>query len=91
MCNVWKPSKGLSCRLLLLVINNVEERIKEADQAKEEQAWIVFASYLVLAYVVALRGNEGLMLELQGLRNQLKVRRSNHCVIIFFDVKRYKF
>ena len=48
MGNVWKPNKGLSHRLLLLVIHDVEERIKEADQAEEEHAWIVFASYLVL-------------------------------------------
>ena len=84
MGNVWKPNKGLSHCLLLLVIHDVEEKIKEADQAEEEHAWIVFASYLVLTYVVALRGSEGLMLELQGLRNQLRVKRPNHCVIVLF-------
>ena len=57
MGNVWKPNKGLSRRLLLLVIHKVEERIMEAEQTEDEHMWITFASYIVLTYAVALRGN----------------------------------
>ncbi len=62
MGNVWKPNKGLSHQPLLTVIWSVEERILEAEHSEEEHKWI-------------LRGNEVLMLELRGLRDQLKVKK----------------
>ena len=84
MGNIWKPNRGLSHRLLMLIIHKVEQRIIEADVSEEEHRWIVFISYNVLTYVVALRGHEGLMIELRGLRNQLEVGRQDHCMIVLF-------
>ena len=65
MGNVWKPNKGFSHKLLLLMIHNAEQRIVEAEVWEEKHKWTVFTTYIVLTYVVALRGNEGLMLELR--------------------------
>ena len=84
MGNVWKPNRGLSHRLLLLLIHKAEQRIIEADLPEEEHRWIVFVSYIVLTYVVALRGNEELMIEIEGIRKQLKVGRQDHCMIVIF-------
>ena len=52
----------------------MEERVLDVEYSEEEYKWIVFASYLVLTYVISLRGNEGFMLELRGLRDQLKMK-----------------
>ena len=71
MGNAWKPIKRLSHQAFLLVIHKAEERIMEAEQPMDEHMWITFVSYMLLTYVIALRGNEGLMLEMKGLRNQL--------------------
>ena len=54
MENVWKPNKGLSHRLLLLLVHKAEQRIAEAEGREEEHMWIVFESYIILTYVVAL-------------------------------------
>ena len=68
----------------MLTMHKVEQRIIEADVSEEEHRWIVFISYNVLTYVVALRGHDGLMIELRGLRNQLEVGRQDHCMIVLF-------
>ena len=56
----------------------------EAELPEDDHRWIVWVSYIVLTYVVALRGNEGLMMELRGLKNQVKVGRQDHCMIVLF-------
>lgn len=84
MGNIWKPSKGLSRKLLMLVSERAEQSVKVAENSGEEHIWTVFASYLVLTYVVALRGNDGFMLELRGLRSQLRViRRLLHDSVVW--------
>ena len=41
-------------------------------------------SYIILTYVVALRGNESLMLYLRGLNEQLHVEREGICIIVLY-------
>ena len=45
----------------------------EAEHSVDEYMWINFVSYMVLTYVMALRGNECLMLEIRGLQDQLNI------------------
>ena len=68
----------------MLVIHKAEQQIVEADLPEDEHRWIVWVSYIVLTYVVALRGSEGLMMELRGLKNQMEVGRQDHCTIALF-------
>ena len=56
--NEWKPNRGLSHRLVLILIHKAEQWITAADFPKEEHRWMVFLSHIVLTYVVALRDNE---------------------------------
>ena len=68
----------------MLVPKKAEQRIQEVESSVEEHRWTVFASYIVLTYVVALRGNKGLMLELRGLQDQLKGGKDGYCIIVLF-------
>ena len=84
MGGVWKPNKALSHRLLLTVLDKVEENIQVEDEGidcEDRSRWIVFLAYIVVSYVLSLRGNEGLMLDLKGLRKNWKPDRGDHFVI----------
>jgi hypothetical protein len=63
----WRPNKALSTQLLKLVISVVERKIDDSSSRQEEENWIVFGTYVVITYVVSLRGSEGLLLDLKGL------------------------
>jgi hypothetical protein len=63
----WRPNKGMSNKLLLRVLQDVEVRILGAASVRELNRWVVFHSYAVVCYVLSLRGSEGLLLDLAGL------------------------
>ena len=82
MGSIWKPNKGLSTDLLLHVIEKAELKIMEYENDKSQHKWIVFVSYMVITYVLSLRGNEGFMLELEGLRKHWDINRKEYLVIV---------
>ena len=63
----WRPNKGLSTKLYLRMLEDVEVRIDSAASVRELNRWVVFHSYAVVCYVLSLRGSEGLLLDLEGL------------------------
>ena len=71
---IWKPNKALSTELLLKVIEKAEGRREEDDNSKH--GWTVFVTYIVVSYVISLRGSEGFLLDLGTLR-KLKERATN--------------
>ena len=84
MGGIWKPNKRLSHQLLKSVIEMAEQKINEIDRGTSEEdrpRWIVFVAYIVVSYVLPLQGNEGLMLDLGGLRNNWHPVRGDHFVI----------
>ena len=63
---------------------NGRRKINEEDEGTEwddKSRWIVFIAYIVVTYVLSLRGNEGLMLDLKSLRRNWKPDRGDHFVI----------
>ena len=44
----------------------------------------MFSAYVVLSYVLSLRGNEGILLDLQGLRKHWKGDEENYFIISLF-------
>ena len=69
---IWKPNLALSIPLLLAVLAEVEIRIWEAVGEEDHNLWIVFSTYSVVSYVLSLRGNEGVLLDLQGINEKWK-------------------
>ena len=87
MGSIWKPNKGLSHKLLMAVIEKTEEKIGEIEDSisgEDKSRWIVFSAYMIVAYVLSLRGNEALMLDLGGIRKCLEVDREDHFVVVLW-------
>jgi hypothetical protein len=67
MGQVWRPNKALSMELLHKLLEKIETRITESVSDQDLNRWIVLSTYVVVSYVVSLRGTEGLLLDLAGL------------------------
>ena len=64
----WRPNYGMSMDLLKAVLEEAQSRARDAPSDRERERWIVFRAYVVVSYTVSLRGTEGLLLDLDGLR-----------------------
>ena len=63
-----RPNMAVSTDVMLALQEEVRRRAKVADDDIERTKWIVFGTYAVVSYVASLRGQEGRMLDLHGLR-----------------------
>ena len=82
MGSIWVPNKGLSVELLLRVIQKAEERMSGEVEPETKYQWVIFVTYIVLTYVLSLRGNEGFMLDMEGLRKHWDVDRKDYVTIV---------
>ena len=57
----------MSIKLLLSVLDKVEETIVEFEDGRDGNIWIAFTTYVVVSYALSLRSNEGFLLDLAGL------------------------
>jgi hypothetical protein len=64
----WRPNQAFSTELLLAYLHRLEFRIADATSLSELNRWVVVGAYLVVTYVISLRGSEGFLLDLGGLR-----------------------
>jgi hypothetical protein len=77
----WRPNKALSLDLLLRLLSEIELRVDSASSPNETNRWIVFHTYTVVAYVASLRGSEGFLLDLSGLRRNRNRGGARYVVI----------
>jgi hypothetical protein len=67
----WRPDRAISPQLIQHLLARVEARILElpgeANKARRHR-WIYAGTYFAISYVISLRGPEGLLLDLEGLR-----------------------
>jgi hypothetical protein len=68
MGQIWKPNQALSNDLLLAVLLQIEERIECSETGRGENRWTTLHTLVVTTYVLSLRGPEGFLLDLGGLR-----------------------
>ena len=54
-------------KLLLNMIEDTKQHLKEATDKKEEHQWMLFVTYVTISYVLSLRRSEGFLLDLKGL------------------------
>jgi hypothetical protein len=64
----WRPNKAMSTELLLAYLESVQLKIMDSETSTEENHWTVVGTYSVITYIVSLRGSEGFLLDLGGLR-----------------------
>ena len=58
----WKPNKALDLPLLLELLETIDTKFLESTTPEESNRWVVAHSYVVISYVVSLRGPEGFLL-----------------------------
>ena len=81
MGKVWKPNRAQTTELMLALLEDVESRIVDGAVGMNYlNSWVMFHSYVVVAYVTSMRGVEGLLLDLGGI-NKYSNRRTD-CVTI---------
>ena len=78
---IWKPNLALSIPLLLAVLAEIEVRILNAVGDEDYNLWVVFSTYAVVSYVLSLRGNEGVLLDLQGINEKWKSNDGTYILI----------
>ena len=62
----WNPNQALSVDLLLALLEFVEGQIREAEVPVELNRWVVAHTYIVVEYVLSMRGPEGFLLDLDS-------------------------
>jgi hypothetical protein len=79
----WRPNLAMSTEMIKAVLNATFEKAhNDSTQTDvEKQHWIVFGSYIAISYVLSLRGPEGLLVDLQGLRKYWNQASSEYFII----------
>ena len=65
----WKPNKALDLPLLLELLETIDTKFLESTTPEESNRWVVAHSYVVISYVVSLRGPEGFLLDIEGMKH----------------------
>jgi hypothetical protein len=77
---IYKPNLALTSALMVVYLEVVQARINEATSEKEGHLWTSLGAYSVLCFCGSLRGNEGFLLDLYGLRLYLDEGREPQCL-----------
>ena len=77
---------GLDYNILHMILDNLEEEIEDGETDPGRRRWcIMVGNFLLLGFVLSLRGNEGFMVEAHGLQSHRDCGRSegrdSHVVI----------
>ena len=68
----WRPNLALPTFLIMQVLAYAEREIDSDLDTTDRHRWIVFTVYLAIAYTISLRGPEGFLLDLAGIRRHWK-------------------
>ena len=77
----WRPNKAISVDLLLLVLEAADLKVREATSPREMDRWVVFHTYVVICYVLSLRGCEGFLCDLSGLHRKFASGGTRYVVV----------
>ena len=58
MAQDWRANQALSIKLVLELLARVEVQIREAKSAKDTNKWVTAHCYIVISFVLSLRGPE---------------------------------
>jgi hypothetical protein len=77
----WRPNLALSTELIIEVLNRINQKVIDENQPENKHSLVVLGSYIAITYVLSLRGPEGLLLDLAGLRRYQHQVNDHHCII----------
>ena len=84
MREIKKQNKAFSLKLMLKVLEESEKALDTSEDSEEEHRWCVFIRYITVTYVISLRGNEGFLLDLEGLNKHYLSRDQDYFVIALY-------
>lgn len=67
----WRPDRAMTPQLMQHLLARVENRVMDLPGEANKVArhrWIYAGTYFAISYVLSLRGPEGLLMDLEGLR-----------------------
>ena len=76
----WRPNRAVSVDLMVDLLENVEQRAVHATLESDRHQWIMAGGYFCFCYVLSLRSSEGLLADLEGMRQYFDVNGA-HVVI----------
>ena len=80
MGQISKPNLALPTDLIARILKRIEEEVSITVSKEEKFDGIIFGTYVMISYVLSLRGSEGLMLNLSALTRESDSKRS-YCII----------
>ena len=80
MGQVYKPNLALPTGVITALLNAILSDLSEVKSQEEKFAKVVFGTYVVISYVLSLRGSEGLMLNLATLGKESRTKRE-YCIV----------
>jgi hypothetical protein len=63
----WRPNRAISVRLMIELLQGVEQKVTDASDLEEKFKWVMAGSYFCFCFVVSLRSPEGLLCDLKGV------------------------
>jgi hypothetical protein len=77
----WRPNQAMSLPLLLATVSAIDEKIQGSPSSRELNRWTVLHTFVLVTYVVSLRGPEGFLLDLEGCNRHWKEDGEDHFII----------
>lgn len=88
MGQLWLPNKGMNHSLWLKFIEKIEEKVTVLDEKENsmdfDDSWFTFYIYIIVSTLLSLRGSEGLLLSLDGIKEHWNRGIGEHMVISLF-------
>ena len=73
----WRPDEAISPRLVKALFRLLNNKIASAMDADDAALWVTTKTLFVFLYVFSLRGNEGLLSDLKGMRDEYEAGRDH--------------
>ena len=73
----WRPDEAISPRLIKALVRLLSDKLANAGSLGQASHWATSRALFVFLYVFSLRGNEGLLTDLKGLREEYEAGRTH--------------
>jgi len=80
MGQVVKPNLALPMELIIILMSRLTQACLDAVDKKKKFEIVVFGTYIIISYVLSLRGSEELMLDLTVVNRELK-QEQDYCIL----------
>jgi hypothetical protein len=66
----WRPDEAMSPKLIKALMRLLDDKVAQASDGDEASHWVTAKAFFTFLYIFSLRGNEGLLADLKGIRDK---------------------